>query len=62
VAAVSKATLTFVYEARRPDGTVLVDGQTVHAATDLAGRVRRIPEAVRAALGSGGRKAPPQRE
>lgn len=62
VAAVSKATLTFAYEVRRPDGALLVEGRTVHAATDMNGRVRRIPDAVRTALGSGGRKAPAQRE
>lgn len=59
---VSKATLTFTYEARLPGGTLLVEGQTVHAATDLAGRVRRIPEEVRTALGGGGRNRPAQRE
>ena len=62
VADVSKATLTFMYEARLPAGTLLVEGQTVHAATDLAGRVRRIPEEVRTALGGGGRNRPAQRE
>lgn len=62
VSDVSKATLTFAYEARLPAGTLLVDGQTVHAATDLAGRVRRIPEEVRTALGGGGRNRPAQRE
>src|SRR3990170_5920198 len=62
VSDVSKATLVFAYEARLPAGTLLVDGQTVHAATDLAGRVRRIPEEVRTALGGGGRNRPAQRE
>jgi len=62
VSDVSKATLAFAYEARLPAGTLLVDGQTVHAATDLAGRVRRIPEEVRTALGGGGRNRPAQRE
>lgn len=52
---VSKATLTFGYEVlRRPEGALLGEGQTVHAATDLAGRVRRIPEEVRTALGAAG--------
>jgi len=59
---VSKATLTFMYEARLPAGTLLVEGQTVHAATDLAGRVRRMPDEVRTALGGGGRNRPAQRE
>lgn len=37
--------LTFAYEVlRQPDGALLGEGQTVHAATDLTGRVRRIPE------------------
>lgn len=49
---VSKATLTFAYEVvAKGDGTRLADGYTVHAATDVTGRVRRIPEAVRRALG-----------
>jgi len=58
----SKATLTFAYDVRTPAGTLLVEGQTVHAATDRAGRVRRIPEDVRAALLDGGRNRPAQRE
>jgi acyl-CoA thioester hydrolase len=62
VDAVSKATLTFIYEARRADGTLLAEGRTVHAATDLTGRLRRIPEEVRAALGGGGRNPPGGRE
>lgn len=56
---VSKATLTFAYEVvTTGDGTRLADGYTVHAATDLLGRVRRIPEAVRTALGREGRSLP----
>ena len=62
LSAVSKATVTFQYEARRSDGALLVEGHTVHAATDQAGRVRRMPEDVRTALGSGGRNLPAQRE
>lgn len=47
----TKATLTFRYEVRlQSDGTLLVSGHTVHAATDLSGRVQRMPEHVRAAL------------
>jgi acyl-CoA thioester hydrolase len=50
---VSKATLTFAYDVvAQGDGARLAGGYTVHAATDLRGRVRRIPEAVRAALGA----------
>ena len=51
-----RATVTFGYEARRrDDGVLLADGYTVHAATDVAGRVRRLPDDVRRALsGAGG--------
>jgi len=50
---VSKATLTFAYDVvAKGDGARLADGYTVHAATDVGGRVRRIPEAVRTALGA----------
>lgn len=59
---VSKATLTFGYEVCTPDGRVLAEGQTVHAATDRSGRLRRIPEDVRTALTAGGRNRPAQRE
>lgn len=49
---VGKATLTFAYDVvTKGDGARLADGHTVHAAIDLNGRVRRIPEAVRTALG-----------
>jgi acyl-CoA thioester hydrolase len=49
---VGKATLTFAYDVvARGDGARLADGHTVHAAIDPGGRVRRIPEAVRTALG-----------
>lgn len=59
---VSRATVTFAYEVvTRGDGARLADGYTVHAATDLRGRVRRIPEAVRAVLGAGAGDAPPAR-
>jgi acyl-CoA thioester hydrolase len=51
VGEVSKATLTFRYEVRlQSDDTLLVSGHTVHAATDLAGRVQRVPERVRTVL------------
>lgn len=49
---VGNATLTFAYDVvAKGDGARLADGYTVHAATDVGGRVRRIPEAVRTALG-----------
>ncbi len=53
---ISRATITFAYEVRlRPEDTFLVDGHSIHAATDLLGRVQRIPAHVRAALlGVGG--------
>jgi len=52
---VTRATITFGYEVRiQPEGALLVDGYTVHAATDLQGRVQRVPNHVRAALLSGG--------
>lgn len=52
---VSKATLTFGYEVvRRPDDELLGEGRTVHAATDLDGRLRWIPDDVRTALGAAG--------
>jgi acyl-CoA thioester hydrolase len=51
------ATVTFAYEVRRKeDDTVLVEGSTVHAATTTTGRVRRIPDALQAALTGVGRK------
>ncbi len=50
-----RATVTFRYEVRRrDDGALLADGYTVHAATDTRGRVRRIPDDVRRALGGAG--------
>ncbi len=51
------ATVTFAYEVRRKeDDTLLVEGSTVHAATSTVGRVRRIPDALQAALTGVGRK------
>lgn len=53
---VTKARIRFDYEARlKADGALLVSGHTVHAATDLQGRVRRMPEQLRAALRGEGR-------
>lgn len=59
----TKATVTFGYDVRRKDDDrLLVEGHTTHAATDAAGRVRRIPDAVRSVLGGAGRNPPGQRE
>lgn len=52
---VSKATLTFAYQVLLRGGARVADGHTVHAATDLRGRVRRLPDDVRRALGGEGR-------
>ncbi len=63
VRALTRATVTFAYQVRRrADDGLLVEGYTVHAATDTAGRVRRIPSSVRTALGGAGRKNEAQRE
>ena len=44
----SPVRITFAYEVvRRSDGVTLAAGHTVHAATDLAGRPRRLPDRVR---------------
>lgn len=59
---VSRATITFGYEVRsRPGDDLLVDGHTVHAATDLRGRVQRIPAHIRAALLGGEEPFQPRR-
>ena len=43
--------MTFTYEIRRAaDGALLVTGETRHISVDAAGRVRRIPDAMRARL------------
>jgi acyl-CoA thioester hydrolase len=53
----TRATLTFGYEIRRKrDDSLLAEGYTVHAATDMTGRVRRIPDPVRDTLAGPGRK------
>ncbi len=60
---VSRATLTFSYEARlKANGAVLVEGHTVHAATDIDGRVRRMPDDVVRMLGGAGRNPAARRE
>jgi acyl-CoA thioester hydrolase len=48
------ARMSFGYElVRAADGVVLADGWTVHAAVDRGGRVRRLPESLRALLARG---------
>jgi len=55
IAEVRGASARFVYEIRRlPDGEALVDGHTIHACIDRAGRVARIPTELRAALSANG--------
>jgi acyl-CoA thioester hydrolase len=54
---VSRASAKFVYAIRRaPDGEELVTGHTVHACVDTAGKLARIPETLRAALGAANRR------
>jgi acyl-CoA thioester hydrolase len=51
VAEVSGATIRFEYQVRRGDlETPLATGFTAHAAVDLAGRARRLPESLRRRL------------
>jgi len=46
--AVSGARIAFDYEVHRPGtGSALATGSTAHAAVDLAGRPRRLPESLR---------------
>jgi acyl-CoA thioester hydrolase len=48
---VNGASAKFVYEIRRlPEGEPLVEGHTLHACVDAAGKVTRIPPELRAAL------------
>ncbi len=48
---IGRASARFVYEIRRlADGELLVEGHTVLACVDAAGKVNRIPDGVRAAL------------
>jgi len=49
IAELGHARIRFAYEVRR-GGELLVDGHTVHACVDAAGRPRRIPPALRLAL------------
>lgn len=47
--------MTFTYEVRRAaDDTLLVTGSTRHIALDPSGRVRRIPDEMRARILAGG--------
>ena len=47
--------MTFSYAVRRAaDGALLVSGSTKHIAVDAAGRVQRIPDAMRARILEGG--------
>lgn len=47
--------MTFRYEVRRAaDGELLVTGNSKHISVDRDGRVTRVPEALRDALGEGG--------
>ena len=56
---VGGASARFVYEILRlPDGELLVEGHTVHACIDAAGKVSRIPAELRGAL-SGAAPPPP---
>lgn len=48
-----RASITFGYRIEREDGTLLADGATVHAFTDVDGKVVRIPEAFLAKTGLG---------
>jgi len=51
VAAVGRASFSIACEVRRvSDGHLLVEGQTVHAVTDAAGRTARMPPALRQML------------
>jgi acyl-CoA thioester hydrolase len=57
------ASARFEYEIRRlPDGALLVDGHTVHACIDAAGKVSRIPRGLRDALSATAEPPPPARE
>jgi acyl-CoA thioester hydrolase len=57
---VGGASARFDYEIRRlPDGELLVDGHTVHACIDAAGKVTRIPRLLRDALSVTAAPPPP---
>jgi acyl-CoA thioester hydrolase len=57
------ASARFVYQIQRlSDGQLLVDGYTVHACIDRAGKLTRLPRAMRDALSAGAAPPPPARE
>jgi acyl-CoA thioester hydrolase len=57
---VGGASARFDYQIRRlPDGQLLVDGHTVHACIDAAGKVSRIPRVLRDALSATAEPPPP---
>ena len=59
---VGGASARFVYAIRRvADGELLVEGHTVHACIDDAGKVSRMPAAFRAALSGSAPPPPPAR-
>lgn len=59
---VGGASARFVYEIRRaPDGELLVEGHTIHACIDGAGKVSRIPPELRQALSGAASPPPPAR-
>jgi acyl-CoA thioester hydrolase len=59
VTEVTGASARFVYEIRRaPEGELLVEGHTIHACIDTAGKVRRMPPEFRALLSASGPPPP----
>lgn len=59
---VGGASARFLYEIRRvADGELLVEGHTVHACIDAAGKVSRIPAELRDALSGAASPPPPAR-
>jgi acyl-CoA thioester hydrolase len=62
ISEVGGASARFVYAIRRvADGELLVEGHTVHACIDAAGKVSRMPAAFRAALSGSAPPPPPAR-
>ena len=60
IAKLGGASARFEYEIRRlPDGALLVDGHTLHACIDAAGKVSRIPRSLRDALSATAAPPPP---
>ena len=57
---VGGASARFVYQLRRlADGDLLVEGHTIHACINAAGKATRIPAALRAALSAFTASGPP---